>query len=515
MDDIANEIGRRFGKRMARKYSKDACEAAINGVQVPEFLGLQLHRLCTIRGIRYHRGFGEDLRDIHPAFARALNARALMSDSIPNLDDPALIPYCIWHPEVPSEDTCRRLVERYPNMAYHVARVCAVGGYTKLYKELDILPDVHVAEEARDSDSDEIFQDIVSRPVRFSVMNDYTQTIDWSDPQVAELDGNTAVRWTLEAKQKFSEPGFEHRELPGFEIHMFNITEDMSVGIEETRDQIFETNRWKCDIIGMLSEPLPRNLPTVDKDLLILVAAYSGDIDRYARLRRPQMIRNERDCCVRGIYRNTMFAMWWSKQEPQGHGTYGIGNAIEARFIMNNVLSRVKPAGEFFHEPYLIWYPTIARYSTYRKLAELRPSMIPQILIACIVADYDTLFDDLLEKAQPDQVQIHEAKKSTNPYYLRRLNERAEEAGLREVNDAGWKMRDFTEQAEPPRGSGEVCQYFQTLPPCGWDFSAQGLDTDGSYVELMACLPEEWRIPQGDKDIIRTLNYNEWPPEKL
>lgn len=40
------------------------------------------------------------------------------------------------------------------------------------------------------------------------------------------------------------------------------------------------------------------------------MTAYYGDIDRYVRLRRPVMIKNEMQCIVRGIYHNTMFAKW-------------------------------------------------------------------------------------------------------------------------------------------------------------------------------------------------------------
>lgn len=36
-------------------------------------------------------------------------------------------------------------------MQYQVERACAAGGYTSLYLELDLLPDVAIAEEARDN----------------------------------------------------------------------------------------------------------------------------------------------------------------------------------------------------------------------------------------------------------------------------------------------------------------------------------------------------------------------------
>ena len=52
-----------------------------------------------------------------------------------------------WYPEVASEDTYRELVQRYPEMRYQVES-CAVAVYTELYRELDLLPRLHIDEEA-------------------------------------------------------------------------------------------------------------------------------------------------------------------------------------------------------------------------------------------------------------------------------------------------------------------------------------------------------------------------------
>jgi hypothetical protein len=58
--------------------------------------------------------------------------------------------------------------------------------------------------------------------------------------------------------------------------------------------------------------PLPLDLPTVKKDLLLLMAAYDGSIDRYVRLCRPSVTSIEVPCVIRGICHHTMFARWWS-----------------------------------------------------------------------------------------------------------------------------------------------------------------------------------------------------------
>jgi len=107
---------------------------------------------------------------------------------------------------------------------------------------------------------------------------------------------------------------------------------------------------WSPEVLHLLFTPLPADLPTAHKDPLILSAAYYGDIDRYARLKRPEMVEFELECVVRGMYHNTMFAKWWSLQ-PRGSKdieAYEIGRAVEARFIMNNDLSRVKTCSESF-----------------------------------------------------------------------------------------------------------------------------------------------------------------------
>jgi hypothetical protein len=312
-DDIATRLG-------DYKYSAAECRAAIHGKRVPYSLGLSLIRLCIIRGIRYHAGFGEELRGVLPAFTRALNARSIMSDRIPDMSSDAEaddVPYCIWHPQTASEATYRELVHRYPRMVYHVGRACAVAGYTDLYKELEILPDVHIAEEARECGSMAIYDDIMSRPVRYDVMNDY-ECIIGADPRSGvHLNGDTAVCRSLDVKQKFrtadKPDSSDFWDRPGFKTNIFDLTEDMNIDDHDTPGRIYAAPEFSG--MSLLFTPLPADLPTVDKDLLILMAAYSGDIDRYARLRRPKPLENKIYCCVRGIYHNSMFALWWAGQE--------------------------------------------------------------------------------------------------------------------------------------------------------------------------------------------------------
>lgn len=182
-------------------YSPDDCEKAIRGLQVPPLLGHDVTRCCVIRGMRYHGGFGKEISTLLPEFSRAHNAGLIMADMIPEIKSAEEIPYCIWHPKVAKASTYRTLLEKYPSMKYQVGRACAVAGYTDLYKELNILPDCHIAEEAQDNGSWEIFQLIMSAPRKYNVMNDYTLKIESERPQEGNLNCDTATFSYLEIRR--------------------------------------------------------------------------------------------------------------------------------------------------------------------------------------------------------------------------------------------------------------------------------------------------------------------------
>lgn len=229
-----------------------------------------------------------------------------MSGVIPaSMEEPDEIPYCIWRPDVPSEDTLRALIQRYPNVIYHAARACAVAGYISLYKELsrNILPEVHVAEEACHASagrnvqgSEEIYQHIMAHGVKYAVMDDYQRTVNISNPRVISLNGDTAVYSNLAARQAYKDPGPRHSHSTS---HYFNITEDWGLD-----DHDCGTPQPPADFVPLLYAPLPTDLPPINKDMLILLAAYHGNIDRYARLRRPKMVEFEQECIIYGIHHN-------------------------------------------------------------------------------------------------------------------------------------------------------------------------------------------------------------------
>ena len=111
----------------SKEYDRKDVLGALRGEKLPEHLGYPLIKLCTVRGILHSASFAEGeaapLRGLpeHPEFTRALNARAIMSNRIPDIDPiqrPEEVPYCIWYPKVASEDTYRQLAEKYPQMRY-------------------------------------------------------------------------------------------------------------------------------------------------------------------------------------------------------------------------------------------------------------------------------------------------------------------------------------------------------------------------------------------------------------
>ncbi|KJJ29148.1 hypothetical protein AFLA70_13g006030 [Aspergillus flavus AF70] len=416
---MASQIERRLSHI---EYSDKICIEAIRGERLPEALGLPVVQHSVIRGIRYHDGFAEELMGSLPAFTRALCARSIMSNRVPQINQPEDIPYCIWHPDVATEATYREVARRYPQMKYQVGRACAVAGYFNLYMELNLLPEVHIADEARENGHSDIYEDIMASPVKYEVMNDYFRTINADQPKVAHLNGNTAVRPYLEVKRKFRQTD-EPFDVKGTASkgHYFDITEDN--GVDE-----FDTKSLPSDgaaVTQYLYSPLPRDLPLINKDVLILTAAYYGDIDRYARLCRPMTVPTEIHCIVRGIYHNTMFAKWWSLQPDISD--YRIQRAIYARFIMDNDISRITPETPCNELPYLIWYPAIAHWRVYQELVRRKPSMKAAVARACIVADYRDVYDKL--DVDPDVDLLAEAKVSPNPYYLQDLRNKTERRG--------------------------------------------------------------------------------------
>lgn len=425
-----------MSRRSLTAQERGICMAMVRGSSVPHGLIGQIEvDACMVYGIRNSMSFADspdvvalcnDTAKVSSCtlFRRARNARLIMSNIIPDIAGVLEIPYCIWYPDIATESTYRALVSRYPAMRYQVGRACAVAGYFTLYQELGLLPDVTITEEAREAGppSKPIYDDLMARPARYRIMNDYTLAISEAEPlKPANLNGDTAVRPSLDFRVRFDVyfEGHLRRE------YNFDITEDLHFGFEWSDGP---SSHLPAEHVSLLYEPLPPDLPALNKDLLILMAAYEGNVDRYLRLRRPRMINHELHCVIRGIYHHTTFARWAGNALNQdAQGGIEIKKAVIARHIMCNDLSLAFVVHEFLL-PYLIWYPLIPTQQTLSALARRLPIMKPQIAHACIYADYRSTYDEL--DVFPARVLWLQAKKSDNEYYARDLERRAAQLGI-------------------------------------------------------------------------------------
>lgn len=412
---------------------------------------------CAIHGIRHNEAFAKSPEVVEQCkkitkLARARNARLIMSNQVPNMETDDAKPYCFWHPDTPNEKTLRELAKRYPDRAYLVGRACAVGGYHELYHELDLLPEVSIAEEARDQSSNNpgskaIFDHIMEQPVCYAVLDDYTRTI--KKPRCpAFMNGDTAVRSTLDMTLRpeyyWRKDEWERGLDPAGEDNFpFDMLEDDHIGLVTT-DLYTQRHILPREHVNLLYSPLPLHLPTIVKDPLIIMAAYEGNLDRYLRLRRPQRVLGEHGAILRGIHHNTTFARWFSQEEDVEDD---IRAATLARFIMVNDLSRItkKYPEDDEHIPGMIWWPLIPAKETLETLAKRRPDMLLQVAMACIAGNYKELWNKLAPKPyiQLWDMATCQRDPSVRNYFVEYLERRAAELGIK----------------DPPGGLPELDEY--------------------------------------------------------
>ncbi|KAJ5689264.1 hypothetical protein N7462_003656 [Penicillium macrosclerotiorum] len=397
----------------------DQCAAAIKGEDVPVALSSFWHRRAVIRGIRDSLQFAtspaiSELCSGNNAhqFSRARNARLIMSDTIPDMQDPATQPYCIWYPDLASEETYREIARQYPSMRYQVGRACAAACYTDLYKELDLLPDVSIAEESRELNKNtdaEIYKIIMSSSQQYVVMEDFSRSVLENPRTPAFLNGDMKPRWALGQRVY---PG---KNLPETTADDIDIEEDGFIGLQDISlgdisgvEDYAKLGPGQSDQLWM---PLPLDLPFLEKRLQTQMAAWEGNVDRYSRLMHPRRLRTklEYNCILRGIYHSTTFARWWAYQLETNPGRailpgklLGQGNkqecreirtAINARMIMNNDISGIDNDSDCL--PWVIWGPVKPSELTLADLVRKCPSMGHQVAITCIICDYESIFRSL------------------------------------------------------------------------------------------------------------------------
>jgi hypothetical protein len=440
-------------------YDYDQCIAALNGTKIPDDLSCTTARCAVVRGLRcsYDFAMNPDMIALctsnparYPELVRARNARLIMSNIVPDgLDglEYNARPYCIWHPDIAGEDTYRQLAHRYPSMRYQVGRACAAAGYIDLYRELDLLPDISIAEEAREGDvntegGNKIYQLIMSSPLKYAVMDDFERFVhdDIDKTQgPAFLKGDTHVRWKLEWRITLGNDDKENDDEFGPHKIDMDIEEDQGLGLERSKPDRYRYDYLTPEEATLLWEPLPLDIPTLKKDLLRQMAAYEGNVDRYVRLSpdsRVQIVMHDIEhlCIIRGIYHNTMFARWWQQKLDTNtnlgrvYDKFDIQIAINARRVMINDIGTFTDDNP--HLPWLIWYPLKPEASALSTLADRCPSMHEQILITSIFCDYQNLYQRLSASITPTAGLMEAAKQVGNTFYLEDLQKRSAELGV-------------------------------------------------------------------------------------
>lgn len=125
------------------------------------------------------------------------------------------------------------------------------------------------------------------------------------NPPGAHLNNDAAVRSGSDYMEKLGCRGLENVMVKHYPTRHWDITEDGFVR-EETNE--FMNPPLPEQHVSLMCSPLPEDLLAVNRDLLILMAAYWGNIDRYCRLRCPRKIVVEVYCVIRGIHHSTVFA---------------------------------------------------------------------------------------------------------------------------------------------------------------------------------------------------------------
>ncbi|POR34342.1 Hypothetical protein TPAR_09742 [Tolypocladium paradoxum] len=451
---------------------------------------MDLARVAVIRGIRrrYEFAISDAVREVcthRPEFARARNARLIMSNLVPGPEDmddadKTRQPYCIWYPDFASEDTYRQVAMRFPSMRYQVGRACAAAGFVSLYTELELLPDVSIAEEAREGRTEGggiIFETIMAAPCRYNVMDDYTLTINAENPHApAFLNGDTDVRWRLAVR----------RQLPCMESDLEESRDSASGPCIEEDDRVNdEATTWPSwhqsphiltpEEAQLLYTPLPQDLPTVKKTLLIQMAAYEGNIDRY--LHCPGDIPPHHVCALLAaeVERNGPIV-----QRLRAHiGTfdrysrsfYSIKRAISARRIMVNDTQEFHKAWDKDRPgPFMIWWPLRPKPDTLLEVLQKAPSMKQQVAAAAIVCDYPCLYD--MVNPEPNHTLWLAARNSQNPFYLQDIKKKATEKDLLQDICSG-SMMDY----EPECVERELEPTGESL----WSWQEGGLTTMTSH----------------------------------
>ncbi|KAJ5709652.1 hypothetical protein N7493_009943 [Penicillium malachiteum] len=268
-------------------------------------------------------------------------------------------------------------------------------------------------------------------------MEDFSRSVHLETPRTpAFLNGDMKPRWALGQRVQAG------KNLPETTADDIDIEEDGFIGLEDIN---LEDIRGREDYVKLgpaqsdqLWVPLPLDLPILKKRTRTQMAAWEGNVDRDSRLMHPRRLRTklEYNCVLRGIYHSTTFARWWAYQLETNPGrailsgkllSQGneqecreIRTAINARVVMNNDISGIDDDSDCL--PWVIWGPVKPFAITLGDLVRKCPSMGHQVAIACIICDYESIFQSLKPPPYTEPLYVA-ARRSENPFYLQYLEE--------------------------------------------------------------------------------------------
>lgn len=115
---------------------------------------------CLVHGIYFNLSFAywcyEHILE-NEKIQVAVSAKLIMNNDL-RFVHPKI--YCIWYPDLAEEETYSQLLVHKPELKYHVGIACSLAGYTKLFKQLDVLPDINMLSNAKILGHHDIFDHI-------------------------------------------------------------------------------------------------------------------------------------------------------------------------------------------------------------------------------------------------------------------------------------------------------------------------------------------------------------------
>lgn len=148
---------------------------------------LVVRRGCYF-SLDFARWCKSNLKNLPETVSTAISAKFIMNNDlsyiVPNV-------YCIWYPELPTEETCRQLYFLHPEMKYQVVCVCVHKAYNALFKELNILPDeglLTLAEENNNFQLVEYINTMVEKKKLWRILCDTNGIVQ--EPELCRIGGH-------------------------------------------------------------------------------------------------------------------------------------------------------------------------------------------------------------------------------------------------------------------------------------------------------------------------------------